>query len=59
MSIEWAPIINVSWKRRLEVLSAFCLFVTIFFGEIFCVILFTSSLVSSAMSEEIKIFDSI
>lgn len=42
MSIKWAPILNVSLKRRLEVFSAFLFFVLIYFAEIFCSISFVA-----------------
>jgi len=36
ISIEWAPIINVSMKRRYEVFSAFMFIMMVLLGEIFC-----------------------
>ena len=34
--IEWAPIVNVSMKRRYEVFSAFMFIMLVLAGELFC-----------------------
>ena len=46
ISIEWAPIINVSMKRRYEVFSAFMFIMMVLIGEIFCLYVLYLSLVS-------------
>lgn len=45
-SIEWAPILNVSMKRRYEVFSAFMFITMVLTGEIVCLYVLYLLLVS-------------